>query len=205
MWSKIKKFVGKFIFCLPIVIMMLASLYYVNLFNQLRNRDLDRQLEEKHQFMKYVLDTKDQKRLNEIIATLYTMPNTNTYLLDENLDRVAEKYYNLKPLVTQEAPYKDKNIRALLLSNDHGVFKHNLKPDVYMYWDYRWLDINGKKRLILIGVRNYPFGQLDNELQISIGILLLLTSLLNWILVGYGKCLYQKEKRFRLLNEGKTK
>lgn len=203
MCKNIKQFVNKFIWCLPVFIMMLGALFYVNLFDELRERDIDRQLEVKHEFIKYAIKTENKNEVMNFITLFYKLPNTNTYLLDENLDRVAEKYYNQKPLKEVEAPYKDEHIRKLLLKNQKGVFEYNIKPNVYMHWGYRWIEIDGKKRLILIGVKNYPFDHLDAQLQISIGILLLLTSLLNWILVGYGKYLYQKEKEFRLLHKGK--
>ena len=205
MCKNVKKFVNRFVWCLPVFVMMLGSLFYVNLFAELRDRDIDRQLTVKHEFIKYVFENNNKEEIINFVTLFYKLPNTNTYLLDENLDRVAEKYYNQKPLVEVEAPYKDVKIREMLLKNKGGVFKYNLKPNVYMYWDYRWFEIDGKKRLILIGVKNYPFDHLDAQLQISIGILLLLTSLLNWMLVGYGKYLYQKEKEFRLLHEGKQK
>ena len=63
-----------------------------------------------------------------------------------------------------------------------------------MYWDYRWLNVDDEELLVMIGITNYPLDAIDKELQIAIGVLLMLTALFNWLLVGYANHITYSKK-----------
>lgn len=188
MSKRMNTFFKKLIWCFPATLAFFGILYYINLFDRIEERNILRQSEEKYQLISFVENLNTRASMVRAMNIMDRFEDTHTYLLNENLDRVVEKYhaqgcsFRIKP-----HPYEDRDLRKKMLSTKTGTFIYNGDDNKKRFWEYRWIVIENEKYLILVGVSNYPLDPLDKELQISIGILLLLTALLNWGLVGYTK------------------
>jgi len=196
---KIRSLFKKFLWCIPVFIMTIGSIYFINLFNRLYTRDLIRQSNEKYQLVNFVehLQTKDNTLL--ALNTIDAFLDTHTYILTKDLKRIHERYHTSNcPFRFKKHPYEVEELKNEMMKNERGSFRYGLCAARPMYWDYRWITIENNEYLVLVGVTNYPLDAIDKELQISVGLLLLFTSLLNWILVGYAKYLRQNRKRIDL-------
>lgn len=188
MSKRMNTFFKKLIWCFPAILAFFGILYYINLFDRIEERNILRQSEEKYQLINFVENLRTKDSMVRAMNIMDRFEDTHTYLLNENLDRVVEKYHAQGcSFRTKPHPYEDANLRKKMLNTKTGTFVYNGDNNKKRFWEYRWIIIENKKYLILVGVSNYPLDPLDKELQISIGILLLLTALLNWGLVGYTK------------------
>ena len=50
-----------------------------------------------------------------------------------------------------------------------------------------YFKVDNKKLLVITGVKSYPKELIDKELEIAVGLMLLITAILNWALVGFWK------------------
>jgi hypothetical protein len=192
---KLRLLFKKFAWCIPVLIMTLSIVYFINLFDRVYQRDLIRQSNEKYQLVNFVehLNTKTNTFL--ALNTIDSFLDTHTYILTKDLKRVHERYHTSGcPFRFKKHPYEIDEFRKEMLENDRGSFVYGICASKPMYWDYRWITIEGSQYLVMVGVTNYPLDAIDKELQIAIGLLLFFTSLLNWLLVGYAKHLRQQRR-----------
>lgn len=188
MTNKVNRWLKKFIWCLPALVMLLGTMYFINLFNRMCLRDLDRQRQEKYQIMSVLSTIKTKESMYRILNTLDSFRDTYTYLLDKDLKHITEEYHSRKcPFRFTVHPYEDPEIIKKLTSKKRGTFVYGKIGSRKIGWEFRWITVKDTKYLIITGVVNYPLDTVDKEFQISIGIFLLITALLNWALVGYAK------------------
>lgn len=193
MESKIKSFAKRFVWCIPLIIVTIGIFYFINLFERLYTRDLNRQLSEKKQLVTMTEMLSNVQDVKSSILTLDTFDNVYTYLLEDSentLDNTnkSEIYHSADcPFVLKSHPHDSKEIKNLLLSQKRGSFitKENKKDKII--WEFRHFTVNDKKLLTIIGISNYPKQAVDKELEIAIGLMLFITAILNWILVGFWK------------------
>lgn len=192
----------KFVWIIPVLFMLLGSIYFINLFDRMYARDLTRQSEEKYQLINVIERLRTKESMLNALSVIDNFSDTHTYLLDKDLNRVIEKMHTANcPFRFTQHPYEIETIRKQILTHKRGSFilgPYDYKP---IYWDYRWVEKERIDYLIMVGVSNYPTDAIDKELQIAVGTLLLLTSFLNWILVGYAKYLTQRHKRINQKEE----
>lgn len=187
--TKLNSFLARFIWCIPALIVAIGAFYFINLFDRIYSRDLNRQLDEKYQLVNLIEALHNKESMVNIVNIMDEFQDTFVYVLELQGDQIIEDYHTINcPYRLTKHPYLEKNIKSKILINKRGGFVTKATDNRKIFWEYRWIDIN-KKYLILIGISNYPTDVLDKELQISIGILLLITALLNWVLVGYAKYL----------------
>ena len=90
---KIRSLFKKFLWCIPVFIMTIGSIYFINLFNRLYTRDLIRQSNEKYQLVNFVehLQTKDNTLL--ALNTIDAFLDTHTYILTKDKIRLFENSF----------------------------------------------------------------------------------------------------------------
>jgi len=197
MLDKIKDFLNKICLVFPIILTLIGVLYFINLFDRIKTRDLTRQSEEKYQIVNAI---ENLNELTEVLNALNIMDrfdDTNTYFLDEDLNRVPGKFHTKDcPFRYEGHPYEITELRDKIMTTNDGAFEFNSEHKRPILWEYRWIKNEGKKYLILVGVSNYPKQPIDNELQIAIGFLLLFTTILNLALVGVIKYVHVNARQF---------
>lgn len=188
--KKVKAFIGRFIWCLPVLFMFIGSLYFLNLFQRMYDRDLMRQTDEKQQLATFIESIETKRGVVDASNIIDKFSDTHTYILTEDFERIVSKYHTSNcPFKTTPHPYEVANIKDKMTETKRGFFEYSVEGTGKIYWDYRWVDVENEKLLIVVGVSNYPLDPIDKELQIAVGFLLLLTAVFNWILVGYAKYL----------------
>lgn len=186
MIKKLNSTFKKLAWCIPVFVMVLCAIYFIGLFDKMYARDLTRQADEKYQLTNFVERLETKEKVLKSLDILDNFEDTHTYVLDENLEVIIDKYHTKScPFRFNKHPYENKEIQKELKNNKKGSFIYNICESRPMYWDYRWLDVDNEKLLVMIGVTNYPLDAIDKELQIAIGVLLMLTAFFNWLLVGY--------------------
>lgn len=202
MCCKISQYMNRFIWCIPALIVTIGVIYFINLFDRIYSRDLNRQLEEKYQLVNLIEALHNKESMVNIVEIMDEFKDTSLYVLELNdKNEIIEDFHTTNcPYRFQTHPYELKAIQKQIKSNKRGFFMTKLQSVGKIYWEYRWLNIENKRYLLLMGIANYPTDVLDVELQVSVGTLLLITALLNWILVGYakylknGNCAIRKKK-----------
>lgn len=181
-------FIKKFAWLFPVFVATIGIFYYINLFERIYERDLNRQINEKSQLMTLVESLSELKDVEKTVITMDGFENTYTYLLEDESDNPEEIYHAKNcPFRLKTHPYDCKEFKDIINSKKRGSFKSNNEEDGNIIWEYRHFNVGNEKFLVIAGVTNYPQDPIDKELQISIGILLLITAILNWALVGYAK------------------
>lgn len=190
--SKISAYVKKYVWLFPLIIVTIGILYFINLFERLYERDLVRQISEKNQLVTLTESLSNKNDVKNSILTLDTFDNTYAYMWHDtddafNLDSEAEIYHSADcPFLLNKHPHESEEIKNQILHEKHGSFatkKHGTK----IVWEFRHFKVNDEKLLVITGITNYPKGPIDKELEIAIGVMLLITALLNWALVGFWK------------------
>lgn len=205
MWSSIKYFLNKYCWCLPVLIVTLGTVYYINLFERLSERDLSRQMNEKYQLMNLIENFKESTDKLYMINAMDTFDDTYVYVItdtENTEDIVDETFHTLNcPFKFKTHPFEIPEIKNQIHHKKFGAFVYGHINNVgNIYWRYRPINLNSLERLLFVGISNYEPEPIDKELQISIGFLLLLTAVLNWVLVGYykylrsGKCKIVKKE-----------
>ncbi|MBR2240037.1 MAG: hypothetical protein IKO49_02270 [Bacilli bacterium] len=190
--SNIWCFLKKYVWCFPALIMFIGILYYINLFERMYARDLERQMNEKFQIVNVLEALHTYDGLHIAVNAFDNFDDTNIYILRKNLEtgQLEERYHsNNCKFKLQQHPFENEEIRHQLISHEKGSFAFGEDRNHKILWDYRWVNVDNKNYLIIMSITNYPLDAIDREFQISIGLLLLVTALLNWSLVGYGKYL----------------
>jgi len=193
MRSKFKTFMKKFVWLFPLIIVTIGIFYFINLFERLYTRDLNRQISEKNQLMTLTESLSTITDVKNSILTLDTFDNTYTYMLrDETEDSFnpntkSEIYHSANcPFLLKKHPHDEKEIRNTIAKHKRGSFATKENGNKII-WEFRHFKVNDEKLLVITGVTNYPKEPIDKELEIAIGIMLLITALLNWALVGFWK------------------
>lgn len=191
--SKFKTITKRFVWLFPLIIVTIGIFYFINLFERLYTRDLNRQISEKNQLLTLTESLSNTIDVKNSILTLDTFDNTYTYMLhDEGEDSLApdsksEIYHSAScPFLLQKHPHDEEEIRKTIINHKRGSFatkEHGNK----IVWEFRHFQVNNEKLLVITGVTNYPKEPIDKELEIAIGTMLLITALLNWTLVGFWK------------------
>lgn len=188
MKSKFVYLLKKFAWLFPIFVVTIGIFYYINLFERIYERDLNRQINEKSQLMTLVENLSELKDVEKTVITMDGFENTYTYLLEDESGVINEIYHAKNcPFRLKEHPFECKELSDLINSKRRGSFKTENEKEGNIIWEYRHFKAGNEKLLVIAGVTNYPQDPIDKELQISIGILLLITAILNWALVGYAK------------------
>lgn len=190
--SAIYSFLKKYVWCFPALIMFIGILYYINLFERMYARDLERQMNEKFQIVNVLEALHTYDGLHIAVNAFDNFDDTNIYILRKNLEtgQLEERYHsNNCKFKLQQHPFENDEIKHQLISHEKGSFAFGEDRNHKILWDYRWVNVDNKNYLIIMSITNYPLDGIDKEFQISIGLLLLITALLNWSLVGYGKYL----------------
>lgn len=206
MWCKIKNFIGKYACMFPLIIVTIGIFYYINLFERLYSRDLNRQISEKSQILTLTESLANRNDVTKAILTLDTFEDSYTYLFKDvknelGKESLEELYHSADcPFKLKQHPSTNEEINNLIATKKRGSFAtYDQKPNKII-WQFRHFITNDEKLLVIAGISNYPQEPIDKELQISIGLLLFITGLLNWALVGYAKyihsgvCKIKKEK-----------
>jgi len=203
MLNKIKSFLDKYCWCFPAFIILIGTIYYINLFERLSVRDLNRQISEKNQLITLTEMLSNIDDVKKSILTLDTFDNTYTYLLKDEDDTLNENnnseiYHSAGcPFILKTHPHENKEIKEKMLSKKRGSFVTKEENNDEIVWEFRHFVVNKEKLLVITGITNYPKESIDNELQLSISILLLITAFLNWALIGYYK--YLRSGRCKVL------
>lgn len=190
--SNIFCFFKKYVWCFPALIMFIGILYYINLFERMYARDLERQMNEKFQIVNLLETLHTYDGLHIAAGAFDNFDDTNIYILIKNLEtgQLEERYHsNNCKFKLKQHPFENDEIKHQLISHKKGSFIFGIYRNHEILWDYRWITLDNKRYLVILSITNYPLDAIDKEFQISIGLLLLITALLNWSLVGYGKYL----------------
>ena len=190
--SKVSACVKKYIWLFPLIIVTIGIFYFINLFERLHDRDLMRQISEKNQLVTLTESLSNKNDVKNSILTLDTFDNTYAYMLQDtddvfNQDSEAEIYHSADcPFLLDKHPHESEEIKNEILHKKHGSFATK-KHEAKIVWEFRHFKVNDEKLLIITGITNYPKEPIDKELEIAIGVMLLITALLNWALVGFWK------------------
>lgn len=188
--SRLHTFCGRFVWCIPALIVAIGIFYFINLFDRIYSRDLNRQLDEKYQLVNLIEALHSNEGMTKVVEIMDGFTDTYVYLLEVEDSRVIEDFHTVNcPYRFEKHPFEITEIKNKIKKNKRGAFATVVQNTGKIYWEYRWINIQDKNYLLLMGISNYPTDVLDKELQISIGTLLLITALLNWVLVGYAKYL----------------
>jgi len=205
--SKFKTTAKRFIWLFPLIIVTIGIFYFINLFERLYDRDLIRQISEKKQLITLTESLSTFKDVKNSILTLDTFDNTYTYMLYDESDAFipnskAEIYHSANcPFLLKKHPHESKEIRDCIAKNKHGSFVTKEPNQSKIIWEFRHFTVKGKNLLVITGVTNYPKEPVDKELEIAVGLMLLITAILNWALVGFwkykccGACLIKKKDK----------
>ena len=205
--SKSMTVLKRFVWLFPLIIVTIGIFYFINLFERLSTRDLNRQISEKNQLLTITETLSNLEDVKKSVLTLDTFDNTYTYLLKDegkalDPDNKAEIYHSADcPYVFKKHPHEDKEIKDEILNKKRGSFVTRKTNNDKIIWEFRHFIVDGEKLLVITGVTNYPKEPIDKELEIAIGIMLLITALLNWALVGFwkykccGSCEIKRRKR----------
>lgn len=193
MKSKFNNFSKRFIYCLPLIIVTVGIFYFINLFERLYDRDLNRQLSERKQLITLTESLSNLEDIKKSILTLDTFDNTYTYMLyDEGTNTFAtgskaEIYHSANcPFVLKQHPHDLPEITKQINTNKRGSFITKENRDKIV-WEFRHFNVANEKLLVITGITNYPKEPIDKELEIAIGLMLFITGVLNWALVGFWK------------------
>ena len=191
MKSKFNNFSKRFIYCLPLIIVTIGIFYFINLFERLYDRDLNRQLSERKQLMTLTESLSNLEDIKKSILTLDTFDNTYTYMLyDEGTNTFAtgskaEIYHSaVCPFVLKQHPQDLPKLTKQINMNKRGSFITKENRDKII-WEFRHFKVAKEP--------------IDEELEIAIGLMLFITGILNWALVGFwkykcsGSCLIKKD------------
>lgn len=193
MQAKVSGFLKKYVWLLPLIIVTIGILYFINLFERLYDRDLTRQISEKKQLVTLTETLSNFEDIKKSILTLDTFDNTYTYLLhdDPNVwmkESKAEIYHSADcPYVLKNHPHNSQDIRDCIVNSQRGSFVTKESNKGKIIWEFRHFTVGNEKLLVITGVSNYQKEPIDKELEIAIGFMLFITALLNWILVGFWK------------------
>ena len=193
MESKFKTFMKKFVWLFPLIIVTIGIFYFINLFERLYTRDLNRQISEKNQLLTLTEGLSTYQDIKHTILTLDTFDNTYTYMFYDEADiflpnSKAEIYHSAEcPYLLKKHPHDSKEIKDYVLNNKRGSFVTKEPEKGKIIWEFRHFKVSNEKLLVITGVTSYPKEPIDKELEIAIGTMLLITALLNWALVGFWK------------------
>ena len=193
---KFKSFFSRCIWILPLIVVTIGIFYFINLFERLYSRDLNRQISENNQLLTLTETLSNIKDVEKTILTLDTFDNTYTYMLHDNNDPLssdakAEIYHSANcPFLLKAHPYESKEIKEAIITKKRGLFITKEKRHNKIIWEFRHFKVKNEKLLVIAGVSNYPKDPIDKELEIAIGIMLFITGLLNYALVGWAKYLH---------------
>ena len=193
MGSKFKTFMKKFVWLFPLIIVTIGIFYFINLFERLYTRDLNRQISEKNQLLTLTEGLSTYQDVKHTILTLDTFDNTYTYMFYDETDvflpnSKAEIYHSAEcPYLLKKHPHDSKEIKDYVLNNKRGSFVTKEQEKGKIIWEFRHFKVSNEKLLVITGVTSYPKEPIDKELEIAIGTMLLITALLNWALVGFWK------------------
>ena len=195
MRSKLQSLLSKATWLFPLLIVTIGIFYFMNLFERLYSRDLNRHINENNQLLTLTESLSNTSDVEKTILTLDTFDNTYTYMLYDSedplsLDAKSEIYHSANcPFLLKKHPHESKEIKDIILNKKRGSFVTKEKVNKII-WEFRHFTVNDEKLLIIAGVSNYPKDPIDKELEIAIGIMLFITGLLNWALVGWAKYLH---------------
>jgi len=208
MESKHKTIMKRFVWLFPLLIVTIGIFYFINLFERLNDRNLSRQISEKNQLITLTETLSNINDVKKSILTLDTFDNTYTYMLyDDGENTLSEDfkneiYHSAKcPFLLKIHPHESDIIKNKLIKNKRGSFITKEKNQDKIVWEFRHFSTNNEKFLVITGVTNYPKEPIDKELEIAIGIMLLITAILNWALVGFwkylcsGSCIIKKKDK----------
>ncbi len=191
--SKSMTILKRFVWLFPLIIVTIGIFYFMNLFERIYSRDLNRQIAEKNQLLTLTEGLSTYQDVKHAILTLDTFDNTYTYMLYDEPDALlpqskAEIYHSSEcPYLLKKHPHDSKEIRDCIINNKRGSFVTK-EPNIRkIVWEFRHFKINNEKLLVITGVTSYPKEPVDKELEIAIGLMLLITAILNWALVGFWK------------------
>lgn len=195
MESKSKTIMKRFVWLFPLLIVTIGIFYFINLFERLHDRDLTRQINEKNQLMTLTETLSNINDVKKSILTLDTFDNTYTYMLYDEEDKTLQDFKNEIyhsancPFLLKSHPHESDLIKNKIINNKRGSFVTKEKNQDKIVWEFRHFSVNNESFLVITGITNYPKEPIDKELEIAIGIMLFITALLNWALVGFWKYL----------------
>ena len=178
------------------MIVTIGIFYFINLFERLNDRNLSRQINEKNQLMTLTETLSNIDDVKKSILTLDTFDNTYTYMLYDDgkntlsKDLKNEIYHSANcPFLLKTHPHEVSVIKNKILKNRRGSFVTKEKNQDKIVWEFRHFSVNNENLLVITGITSYPKEPIDKELEIAIGVMLLITAVLNWALVGFWKYL----------------
>ena len=191
--SKFMTILKRFVWLFPLIIVTIGIFYFMNLFERIYSRDLNRQIIEKNQLLTLTESLSSYQDVKHTILTLDTFTNIYTYMLYDEPDTLlpyskAEIYHSSEcPYLLKKHPYDLKEIRDRIINNKQGSFVTKKPNKDKIVWEFRHFKVDNKKLLVITGVKSYPKELVDKELEIAVGLMLLITAILNWALVGFWK------------------
>lgn len=191
--SKFMTILKRFVWLFPLIIVTIGIFYFMNLFERIYSRDLNRQIIEKNQLLTLTESLSNYQDVKHTILTLDTFTNIYTYMFYDELDTLlprskAEIYHSSEcPYLLKKHSYDLKEIRDRIINNKQGSFVTKKPNKDKIVWEFRHFKVDNRKLLVITGVTSYPKEPVDKELEIAVGLMLLITAILNWALVGFWK------------------
>ena len=150
----------KYVWCFPALIMFMGILYYINLFERMYARDLERQMNEKFQIINVLEALHTYDGLHIAVNAFDNFDDTNIYILKKNLEtgQLEERYHsNNCKFKLRQHPFESDEIkhagnRLELWTTGIKLLKEELKKhelDAEEYTDKKNLDkiVDHKKNL----------------------------------------------------------
>ena len=191
--SKFMTILKRFVWLFLLIIGTSVIFYFINLFERIYSRGLNRQIIEKNQLLTLTESLSSYQDVKHAVLTLDTFDNTYTYILHDEPDALlpdskAEIYHSSEcPYLLKKHPHDSKKIRDCIINNKRGSFVTKEPNKSKIVWEFRHFKVNNDKLLVITGVTSYPKEPVDKELEIAVGLMLLITAILNWALVGFWK------------------
>ena len=190
MFTRILDFLRRMMALLPAIFTALLCIYFIDLFERIDEAKLHRQVEERDALMEFAAEIPQKRILIDFLETIDNFENNNVYLLDMNLDPVKDLRHTTAckySLYHVSHPYDIAEFRTEMQKHKIGSFVHKLSPNLTMNFAYRRIWVEKRNYVLLIGIHGYPQFASQRELHIAIGLLLLFTTICNWIIIMYTK------------------
>ena len=106
--SKFMTILKRFVWLFPLIIVTIGIFYFMNLFERIYSRDLNRQIIEKNQLLTLTESLSSYQDVKHTILTLDTFTNIYTYMLYDEPDTLLNNglLYTDTPLVIVNVPVK---------------------------------------------------------------------------------------------------
>lgn len=186
----IKNYLKRAVWLAPLLVTSIFAIYFVNIFTRIDEIQYKRQLLQRNAFVEFAGFIDSKFELYTYLDLIDQFEDNNIYLLNSSFEIPVDKKhaancpYVLTP--TQHA-FELEEFQQLMKDSKFGVFTHQVDDETKIDFNYKYLTVEDRTYVLLIGIHKYPTTTEELELQWAIGFLLLLTSIANFLIVMYAK------------------